>query len=167
MPTDAGAIAWQGQGGDEKPNQRDAARDGQSPEEDAREVFMTHYLWDDREFRRYVCVDDIVCDEMAFREGLEFNRSVLAEHPSMIGYFVSPKRYGENYYTGVFVLRSERIEPLFTFFGAGIRPDDRAPKRDGVKGLGASERLAPQERRDSFYEWTGHTFRETRSYDRR
>lgn len=144
-----------------------AAASAPDADEGSREV-ITRYLFEAHDFRNSVCGDaPPSCDEATFRDGLTIEHDVLAESPPIVGYFASPKRHEENFYTGVFLLRDGQLEPHFIFFGAGIAPSDCLPRRLGVKSLEATERVTPLEWSDTVYEWNGETYVVTRSTTRK
>ena len=110
----------------------------------------------DPEFRQFICSDN-PCTREFFETNLDYTRFPLRKSPPyQFGYFVTPKRLANNFYTAVFV---ESANPVFQFifFGRGIQVSKEVDP-SGYFYLSGTEFIDTHEKEEFWFKWEGKKY---------
>lgn len=76
---------------------------------------ITKDIYSDEEFHNFICGDSD-CSQDNLLESIDIDEKQLGEKIS--GCFVTPTKKAENYYTSLYLIINNKLQPQFTFFGS-------------------------------------------------
>lgn len=119
-------------------------------------------LYTNEEYRNFICGDE-KCEPETFSEGISVEAKDL--NNKLTGCFVTPIKKAENFYTGLYLLKDNKIKLQFIFFGSYLCSTKTI--KNGHYIITGEERIDSESKERYIFKWNGEYYASTptrRSY---